>query len=74
MEKKEKCEVCGKEKNVDFTMPMGGLIFTANLCLECSMIIHQDKKMFEGIIRKRAKDRDIEFPTTTDILSKLMKK
>ena len=69
------CEACGAKCEVDFTMPTGAGIFTADLCLSCSMSIHEDKDTLMRIIRQRAKDRNVALPVpSVEALSKLLLK
>ena len=69
------CEYCGTKKEIiNVNMPMFTGLFTADLCMNCGFMIHENKEMFAKIIKDRAKVRDIKIPCKVGELNLLMKK
>lgn len=68
------CEGCNKKTDVvvDTTMPIPYGTFRAEMCINCSLMIHDDSNMLVKILRNRAKKRKIKLPATKIGLQKLL--
>lgn len=70
----KKCEYCGKNGNVDVTMPTAVGIFNGTLCLKHSLEINSNTNILFNIIGKRAKIMKIKLPTDIKTMGKIVNK
>ena len=68
-----KCEWCEKDKDGMYvTMPTRFGVFTSELCIDCGLVIHEDREMLMRIVRKRAQERKIPLPCSSQELTLLI--
>lgn len=65
------CEVCGKEAEMDITMPLPIGIFKADTCMYCGMIVHEDKDSVIKILKRRAELMGISLPMDIETSNKV---
>lgn len=70
------CEGCNKNTDVvvNVVMPLPYGTFNSEMCVMCSLMIHEDTGMLVRILKSRAKKRRIKLPATKKGMQRLLKK